>query len=534
MESQLGADPVSSSVWRAIHVKVRKSVAVKVFKAPFGGTPEAREQFVREWEQLKGLTHPAIVKCFGGGFEGTDAYLAHELIEGETLAEQLARTSRQPWEAVLELAQPLADALEYLHSQRILHGRIQPDKIMIAGLSPVLLDVRVDRFSTPYRTARPLLAHEMAMRAPELADNPNAITVQTDLYGLGATLYLALTGHPPIDGASIEEVRGNLAFQTPVAPATLVMDCPVWLDKLILQLLDKNPVARPPTATAVKAALSEVRRRAMSRSGVAEHASAGFSPLQVTNQEQRDEARTLLGRELISVAEKDDEEAPDATVWHDKTWVLLGGMFLVLALIGWAAWPDSAADLRRKAEALLDEGTRSALTQAKMHPLDRLIVRFPKSDDAQWAREQVDRIDVTLFLHQLSVKIKNNLAIKKQGELLHKQAQDYANIGDISKAIDKYRSIITVLGDEEEYRVAVNAAQYQIGVLKKSGDAESEAAKIVQKQLDLADQMMAENKVIQAREIWFSLIELYKDNSDLQPLIEKAQQRLQENRVGDE
>ncbi len=136
---------------------------------------------------------------------------------------------------------------------------------------------------------------------------------------------------------------------------------------------------------------------------------------------------------------------------------------------------------------------------------------------------------MVLFLHQLSVKIKNNLPINNQGELLHKQAQDYVAIGDISKALDKYRSIITVLGDDSEYEVAINAARYQIGSLEKSGVEVSEASRIVQKRLDEADALLAENRVVEARKIWYSLVELYGGNSDLDPLIRRAQQRLREN-----
>ena len=527
IESKLGDTPNESCVWRAVHVQLKRGLAVKVFQAPFGGTQEARADLAAEWEQLKSLQHPAIARCFGGGFEDSEAYLAYEMVQGETLSAQLARKDKLSWEGVLDLAEPLADALEYLHGKSIVHGAIGPDKILISGLSPVLVDVRLNRFMSPYRTSRPSSARELAMKAPELAEHPHDITPQTDLYALGATLYLALTGQSPIDGTSIEEVKGNLQFQEPMSPAKIVLDCPVWLDKLILQLLDKNPAARPPTATAVKMALAEVRRRSMSRASVAEHASSGFSPLNVTDQKDRDEARSLLGRQLAD--DEDDASAPDATVWHDQAWVLLSVMALLIGMIGYAAWPASEDALRSKAEALMAQETRSALTDAKMHPLRQILVRFPDGEHASWAREQIDHIDVVLFLHQLSIKIKNNLPIQNQGEMLHKQAQEYVSIGDISEALDKYRSMITVFGDDSEYKVAVNAAKYQIGVLEKSGVGVSEASKIVAKRLDEADELLAANRVVQARKIWYSLIELYGGNSDLDPLIARAQERLREN-----
>ncbi len=149
VESKLGDQPAESCVWRAVHVQFQRSIAVKMFTAPFGGTHEARADFAAEWETLETLQHPAIVRCYGGGFEQTDGYLAHELVQGETLASQLNRLGRLSWETVLDLAEPLADALEYLHGKKIVHGAIGPDKVLIAGLSPILIDVRLHRFTSP-------------------------------------------------------------------------------------------------------------------------------------------------------------------------------------------------------------------------------------------------------------------------------------------------------------------------------------------------------------------------------------------------
>ncbi len=539
IETKLGDHPSTSSVWRAVHVQHRKSVAVKVFSAPFGGTPEARRLFADEWERLKSLSHPGLAKCFGGGFEETDAYLAYELIEGETLASQIERGGRLSWENALELAQGLTETLEYLHGQGFVHGRLVPDKVIVAGFAPVLLDVRLDRFGSPFRTSRPPTIDQIARQAPEVASaqpgrSPAAVqpTQSSDLYGLGVLLYHAITGRLPISGETIEEVRNNVATEVPQTPGSIVFECPIWFDKLIMRLLEKDPVNRPPNATAVKMALAEVRKRALSRTGVAEHVSSGFSPLQVTTQQDKDEARTLLGRGVVDLrkAEQEEEQTPDATVWHDQPWVLIGGLVAILLLLAWVAWPASEASLRAEAERLIAQDTRSSLAQAERHPLREILVRFPDGPNAEWARRQVDTINVKQFLHQLSVKIKNNLPIKDQGELLHKQAQQFADNGDPATAIDKYRSMVTVLGDDPEYETAVHAARYRIAELEKQADGVSDAAKIVQARLDEADALLAENQFVEARKIWSSLVELYGDNSELKPLIDQAQQRLTENK----
>lgn len=308
----------------AIHVPLQRAVAVKVFASPFGATPEARTEFANEWERLKQIQHPAIVRCYGGGFEGTDAYLAHELIEGETLSSQLDRRTRLSWESVLEIAEPIANALKYLHQQKVIYGCLRPEKIITAGLSPVLLDVRINRRS-PFRTGRPPTVQELALLPPELLADPTNVTAGSDLYCLGATLYRALTGRPPADGATIEEVTANVLNQKPSPPASIVLECPVWLDKLVMHLLEKDPSARPHGAAAVTLALAEVRRRSMSRAGVAEHVSAGFSPLNVTDQKQRDEARVLLGQGAVGA---DEDHHADGMPWHERPIVLIAGLLL--------------------------------------------------------------------------------------------------------------------------------------------------------------------------------------------------------------
>ncbi|MEL6106503.1 MAG: serine/threonine-protein kinase [Planctomycetota bacterium] len=535
IESRLGDHPSQSTVWRAVHVQHKRAVAVKVFQTPFGGTVESRKLFSDEWERLKQLDHPSLAKCYGGGFEDSDAYLAYELIEGETMSAQIERSGRLSWENALEIAMGLAAGLEYLHTNNVVHGAIVPDKVMVTGFSPVLLDLRMDRRGSPFRTSRPPTKEQIALQAPELSSGTGSDAVRNatpaaDMYSLGAITYYAITGRLPVEGETIEEVLSNAPHKVPTSPATIVLDCPVWLDKVIMQLLEKNPAQRPVSSTAVRLSLEEVRKRSLSRAGVAEHVSSGFSALQVTNQQAKDEARTLLGRDVVdlkAIDEQQDDDSEDGyVVWHDQPWFLLGGLVALLVLIAWVAWPASEEKLRRRAERLIAQDTRSALAEAKSQPLRELLVRFPDGENAEWAQQQIDRISVIQFLHQLSVKIRENLVIKNQGELLHKRAQQYAANGDVAEAIDKYRSMIAILGDEEEYETAVNAARYQIAMLLKDGVEPTDAAETVQKKLREAEELFEQGHVVEAREIWRNLVELYGDNSNLAPFVERAQDRL--------
>ncbi len=525
IESKLGDHPSQSSVWRAIHVQLKRAIAVKIFSSPFGGTPEARAAFAQEWETLKQFDHPAIVRCFGGGFEETDAYLAHELIEGETLASQLERRSRLSWESVLDLAEPIADALNYLHQRGCLHGSIQPDKIIFAGLSPVLLDVRVDRVSTPFRTNRPPTVQEISLMPPELIEDPIALSADTDLYSLGATLYFALTGRPPISGETIKEVSEKVVSEVPEPPASIVMECPVWLNRLVMQMLAKDPAARPHGAAAVLLALAEVRRRSMSRVGVAEHASAGFSPLNVNDQKEREEARILLGHGGF----EENKNSIGDTAWHDKPLVLIVGLLLLAGLFVYFIWPLNEDQMRDRAEALLVMDSRNALNQAKVSYLEPMLERYPDGEHVGWAQEQLARVEMVQAEHALSVKLKRNLPLKDEGERLYAEANKFERFGDTATALDQYRSMETLLGDDAKYRPYVNLARRQIARIEFEGVEADEAARIIESKLDQADELMKSGKVIAARQIWYSLVELYGNNDNVAPLIAKAQERLAGN-----
>ncbi len=523
IESKLGDHPSQSTVWRAIHVPLQRAVAVRIYSSPFGGTPEARAEFAREWERLKQIVHPAIVRCYGGGFEESDAYLAHELIEGETLAAQLERRTRLPWESVLDLAEPMADALKYLHAHEISYGCIRPEKILIAGLSPVLVDVRTNRRS-PYRSTRPPTAQDFALMAPELLDDPLAATPRSDLYCLGATFYLALTGRPPADGETIDEVKANVRDTKPAAPASIVLECPVWLDKLLLQLLEKEPSVRPPSAEAVTLALAEVRRRSMSRAGVAEHVSSGFSPLNVTDQKQRDEARLLLGQGAI---EFDEETTRDEVPWHERPLVLISGLLCFAALFLYFIWPLNEDQMRERAEDLLTENTRNAMNQAKISYLKPMLEKFPEGEHARWASEQLARVEMLQAEHALQVKQNRNLPLSNEGERLYAEANEFERFGDTAAALDRYRSMETLLGGDPEYRPYVDLARRQIAKIESSGVEEGEAARIIQEKLAEAERLFESGKVVAARKIWYSMVELYGNNQNVAPLVARAQERLE-------
>lgn len=519
LDSKLGGDPAHSSVWRAVHVELRRSVAVKIFHLPFGGTPEARREFAREWETLKRLRHSSIARCFGGGFDGNDAYLAYQVVDGESLAERVARRDRLPWETVLDEAEPLAEALEYAHGRQVVHGALVPDKIRLAGITPTILDYRVDRFGSMYRSQRPPSPFELAFRAPEVLEDPRQASPKSDLYAFGALLFYALSGRPPIEGTTAAEVSRGAAAVVPPKVATLVLDCPIWLSSLVAQLLEKNPSSRPHGAAAVLLALREVRRRAAEGMGVAEHASGGFSPLKVDA--DKAEARALLGH-----VPEEEEEEPDGTAFYERAWFLMTSLVALVGLIGWFLWPLNESQLRNKAETLLAEGDRTALTEAKNQYLEPMLREYPEGEHAAWAREQIDHIEMLEAERLLELKLRRGAKLTDEGERLYAAARQYEQFGDLATALDQYDSLVTLLEDRENQRPFVNLARRQIAAIKAREQGVGEGHKIVAEKLAEADRLVREGKTIEARKIWYSIIELYENNREMGPFVTTAQDRL--------
>ncbi len=523
LEAKLGDFPSQSTVYRAIHVAQKKAVAVKIFSIAFGGTPESRLRLTEEWGQLQKLQHPAIARCYGGGFDNNEAYLAYEWIDGETLASQLERRSRLSWESVLDLASTLCEGLAAAHRRGIVHAAITPDKIMFAGLAAVLVDIRSDRALSVFRNPRPATALEIALQAPEFLANPEQLTPQCDLYSLAACMYLAITGRPPISGNTPDEVARNVASEVPAKPAAVSLDCPVWVSSFLEQALRKDPLQRFPDATAFGLALAEARRRSSGLTGVAEHASQGFSPLQVTHQTDKDEARKLLGRELVDLKKK---ETPQTTSLVDNTWVLIAALVLAIAGFAWLVWPLNEAQMRSRAEKLIAEGTSSSLHQAKTTFLQPMLRRFPDGDSVGWASDQIDQIEMQEAEHALDIKVKHNRPLRDEGERLYVEARRFEQLGDRATALDKYRSMEKVLGGEPKYKPFVNLARRQIGILRQQRDEISEPSRILQARLQEADRLMTSGNVIAARDIWYSIVELYGNNADVAPLVKSAQDRL--------
>jgi hypothetical protein len=519
MESPLGE--ASGSVFRAIHVQQRMQVAVRVFSTPMGMTPEAKRSFADEMESLKTLKHPGIVRCFGGGFDARDAYLVYELVDGESLAAILSRRERLPWEMVLEYGLQLADALQFAHEKRWVHGRVRPDKILLSVDEKLakLSDFRSDLDATGAANA-PARLEDLSYRAPESFAAKYAPQAACDLYGLGAVMYHALTGRVPFTGGNFDHLK-NQIIETPLTPvANLVFDSPVWLNAIVEQLLDKNPLKRPYTAAATSMALKTARDNALSGRSVAQHVAGGFSPLQMRS--DRAAAEKALG--IKRKRERVPKES-DGTSLTDQPWFLVGGIVLAFGAIWWFTRPLSESTLRKRAEAVLLDSERR--DTARDGELRELLERFPDGENAEWAKLQMKTLDMEAAEQRMERNRRFNRPPASEGERKFEEAKRFERFGDPVTALEKYRAIAELLKDVENEQPYVHLSQREAVRLEKDTTSTAAVKEFLARKLEEADGLFEKGDVVASKEIWKSIVNLYNGNQELVEFVKQAGAKLE-------
>lgn len=238
-----------ADVWLAHDLELDQPVAMKLFRP--GLDAVARERLRREVRLGRELSHPRLVRMFEL-IEAADRFgVAMEWIPGGTLADRVAR-GPLGIEEIVRVARELLEALSCLHDAGVLHRDVKPSNVLLdAGGHVRLADFGLAR---PGGDSGDLTRTSVAVGTPGYMSPEQLRGLEpgpgSDLYGLGVTLYLLLTGRPPFAGASEFEVARKHVTETPRSPRGPRPDSPPWLSAFVLRLLEKRPEDRFPDARA--------------------------------------------------------------------------------------------------------------------------------------------------------------------------------------------------------------------------------------------------------------------------------------------
>lgn len=258
IEKKIGAGGMGN-VYLGVHETTGQPAAVKVLPASLAREEGFVLRFNREVEALRKLKHPHIVSFYDSGVDGETYYYAMEYVDGETLTQRIRREKRIPWREAVELTIQMCGALKAAHDAGVIHRDLKPSNLLIDAAGNVkLTDFGVAQvFATSKLTVTGGVIGTAEYMSPEQAQGQRA-TKRSDLYSLGAVLYVMLTGRPPFTGNTTLEIIHKQRFGRFDAPRLYVPEIPSWLDDLVVQLMEKEPDKRPPDAYVLSRRLQEV------------------------------------------------------------------------------------------------------------------------------------------------------------------------------------------------------------------------------------------------------------------------------------
>jgi serine/threonine-protein kinase len=265
VERELGRGGMAT-VYLARDLRHARTVAIKVM-SPDVVAPASRERFLREIRMAAQLTHPHVLGVHDSGESDGLLYYVMPYVDGETLRARLARSGALPVSEAIRLVRELADALAHAHARGIVHRDLKPENVLLSGRHAIIADFGIAKAieatqsqdkSAARLTGTGVSLGTPAYMAPEQVVGDGATDHRADLYALGVVAYEVLAGAHPFGARTPQTLVAAHLTEAPPSLATRRPDIPAALAALVMQLLSKDPAARPQTAEAVVRALDDL------------------------------------------------------------------------------------------------------------------------------------------------------------------------------------------------------------------------------------------------------------------------------------
>jgi TolB-like protein/Tfp pilus assembly protein PilF len=245
-------------VYRAQDVALGRPAAVKVLPDVFAAS--LRRRLIQEADASSRLQHPNIATFFESGESEGTAFIAMELVEGETLRQCLSRGPATVAQAIAWTT-GILEALSHAHAAGLLHRDLKPENIMVSGTQSKLLDFGLakqfiidDPGTALTADAAGAIAGTIGYMSPEQIRN-EALDRRSDLFQVGALLYEMLTGRPAFPGST--PVQRLSAVLTRDPDPIEASDIPTTLTSIVTRALAREPTRRYPSAMAFLADLRD-------------------------------------------------------------------------------------------------------------------------------------------------------------------------------------------------------------------------------------------------------------------------------------
>ena len=232
-------------VWRGQDDLLGREVAIKEVLLPPGISSTERAGLVartmREGSSAARMNHPGVITIHDVVEYDGAPWIVMEYIRGGSLAAEIARNGRLPWQRVARIGAKIADALAHAHAAGVVHRDLKPDNILLSGDRVVVTDFGIARVidATSRLTRTGTVMGTPHYMAPEQLEGSD-VDAPADVWSLGATLYTTLEGKPPFDGPTLTAVIAAILARDPHRRST------PGRSPVDRQLLVKDPARAPP------------------------------------------------------------------------------------------------------------------------------------------------------------------------------------------------------------------------------------------------------------------------------------------------
>ncbi len=571
------------SVYQGVDESTGSLAAIKVLSPHLAGEEGFRVRFEAEIESLKKLRHPNIVRLYGYGEQDEYLFYAMELVEGTSLEEELRAGRRFHWREVTQLAIKLCKALKHAHDHGIIHRDIKPANLLLSTTGEIRLsDFGIARlFGNTRLTNDGGVLGTAEYMAPEQADG-RPVTDRCDQYSLGGVMYALLAGRPPFRASSLVEMLQMQRFAEPSPVRRYAPDTPTELDRIIGQLLEKEPQKRFVNALILARALEAMDKGlslssqrldfalphedqlevgqppidalgptlvpgepplALPSESTAPGVEIGTSVLQeprsVTPAEIRTSATSASSRFTKVV-----DSVADRSTWRDEfygalsSWQTIAAALglLAIGLLAWYSLQGPTADkLFSQIETAALQSDPSALLTS-IPKMSDFLARFPddhrRTQVQDWA-DQASELASQKHAKNKGRKLKTEGA-RSPVERAYSDAMSLKTQNP-DLAVRKFQAVVDLYGnssgDEDEW---VILAREELKRLEKQAADDIRAdRKVIESQLAEADRLAATDPAA-ARKMCQAVVTLYGEKPWASELVERAKRGLAADKAPEE
>jgi eukaryotic-like serine/threonine-protein kinase len=340
------------AVYLAKQLSLDRNVALKLIQAKWASNPVFVARFTREAYAAAQLTHHNVVQIYDLGSQGDINFYTMEYVQGQSLAQLVQREGKLDAEAAVGYILQAARGLHFAHMQGMVHRDVKPANLMlneqgvvkVADLGLVKTPHLVEEqspdatialgngpnghgSSLSAATAEVTMANiamgTPAYMAPEQATNAAGVDHRADIYSLGCTMYVLLTGRPPFEGASALEVITKHKTEAIIRPEAIVKRIPPELSNIVLKMVAKRPDDRYQNLTEVIKTLEDFL-------GI--QSSGPFSPREEHAQTLEDSLNLFNNAPLAKLRNLVSMGFTAGCVGLAVVFLLLGQLWLVMAM----------------------------------------------------------------------------------------------------------------------------------------------------------------------------------------------------------